>query len=70
MRRKHPSAVAQDTKQVEQAADGMANKVAGWLDKLSDSVRTLGEKSEEWSKDAGYVQGSAERTVALYQRAI
>ena len=47
-----PSAVAQDTKQVEQAADGMANKVAGWLDKLSDSVRTLGEKSEEWSKDA------------------
>ena len=32
-----PSAVAQDTKQVEQAADGMANKVAGWLDKLSDS---------------------------------
>ena len=28
-----PSAVAQDTKQVEQAADGMANKVAGWLDK-------------------------------------
>ena len=46
------SAVAQDTKQVEQAADGMANKVAGWLDKLSDSVRTLGEKSEEWSKDA------------------
>lgn len=27
-----PSAVAQDTKQVEQAADGMANKVAGWLD--------------------------------------
>ena len=47
-----PSAVAQDTKQVEQAADGMANKVVGWLDKLSDSVRTLGEKSEEWSKDA------------------
>lgn len=47
-----PSAVAQDTKQVEQAANGMANKVVGWLDKLSDSVRTLGEKSEEWSKDA------------------
>lgn len=41
-----PSAVAQDTKQVEQAADGMANKVAGWLDKLSDSVRTLGEKAK------------------------
>lgn len=47
-----PSAVAQDTKQVEQAANGMANKVVGWLDKLSDSVRTLGKKSEEWSKDA------------------
>lgn len=41
-----PSAVAQDTKQVEQAADGMANKVVGWLDKLSDSVRTLGEKAK------------------------
>lgn len=48
------SAVAQDTKQVEQAADGMANKVAGWLDKLSDSVRTLGEGMEkgQQSKEA------------------
>lgn len=44
------SAVAQDTKQVEQAADGMANKVAGWLDKLSDSVRTLGEKAKSGLK--------------------
>ena len=56
-----PSAVAQDTKQVEQAADGMANKVAGWLDKLSDSVRTLGEKSEEWSKDAGTYKDQLKR---------
>lgn len=65
-----PSAVAQDTKQVEQAADGMANKVAGWLDKLSDSVRTLGEKKRRMVQGRRHVQGSAERTVALYQRAI
>ena len=64
-----PSAVAQDTKQVEQAADGMANKVVGWLDKLSDSVRTLGEKSEEWSKDAATYKDQLKEQWP-YQRAV
>ncbi len=47
-----PAATAQDSKEIDKAADGIADTVAGWLDKLSDSVRSIGEKSEEWSKDA------------------
>lgn len=45
-------ATAQDSKQIEKAAESAADTVAAWLDKLSDSVKNLGQKSEEWSKDA------------------
>lgn len=47
-----PAAAGQESQQIEKAAEGMADKVAGWLDKLSDSVKDLGEKSKEWSNDA------------------
>lgn len=46
-----------ESQEIGKAADSAAQAVAGWLDKLSDSVRTIGGKSSEAAAEAqGYAQ--------------